>query len=91
MRRILTILMIISGFAIQIISYFLFAAPWHVHTGPVVSTETMFPFAPLIFIIGVMLVFLSAVVYELLPDNYEWLIDAIRASNVNSSSPPPKL
>ena len=67
MRAFLTILMIVLGFALQAVSYFFLAAPLGIPTSPAYSDPRL-PFAPLIFIIGVMLVFLAAVVYELIPD-----------------------
>ena len=67
MRVFLTLLMIVLGFALQAFSYFSWAAPLGTPTSPAYSDPRL-PFAPLIFIIGVMLVFLAAVVYELLPD-----------------------
>uniref|UniRef100_A0A7C5RSB1 Tripartite tricarboxylate transporter TctB family protein n=1 Tax=Thermomicrobium roseum TaxID=500 RepID=A0A7C5RSB1_THERO len=63
MRTVLTISMIVVGFALQITSYFFLAAPWN----PLYSNPRV-PFAPALFILGVMLVFLAAVVYELLPE-----------------------
>lgn len=67
MRVFLTLLMIVLGFALQAFSYFYLAAPLGVPSSPAYSDPRV-PFAPLIFIIGVMLVFLAAVVYELMPD-----------------------
>lgn len=67
MRVFLALLMIILGFALQFVSYFYLAAPLGVSSSPIYSDPRL-PFAPLLFIIGVMLVFLAAVVYELLPD-----------------------
>ncbi len=70
MRTRLVVLMIAAGFALQFVSYFLLAAPLGVPTSPVHSDPRL-PFAPALFILGVMLVFLAAVVYELLPDRAE--------------------
>ena len=67
MRTTITILMVVGGFALQAISFFLLAAPLGIPTGPVFSNPRL-PFAPGLFIVGVMLVFLAAVVYELLPE-----------------------
>jgi hypothetical protein len=67
MRAVLTISMVIVGFALQAVSYFFLAAPWGIPTSPIYSNPRV-PFAPALFILGVMLVFLAAVVYELLPD-----------------------
>jgi hypothetical protein len=68
MRTVIAIIMVIAGFGLQFVSYFFLAAPWGLPpTGPVYS-EPRVPFAPALFILGVMLVFLAAVVYELLPE-----------------------
>ncbi len=67
MRIFLTLLMIVLGFVIQAVSYFYLAAPLGIPSSPAYSDPRV-PFAPLIFVIGVILVFLAAVVYELMPD-----------------------
>lgn len=67
MRATLAMLMVVGGFALQAVSYFLLAAPWGIPTSPVYSNPRV-PFTPGLFILGVMLVFLAAVVYELLPE-----------------------
>jgi Ni/Fe-hydrogenase subunit HybB-like protein len=66
-RATLAILMVIVGFALQGVSYFKLAAPWGIPNSPVFSNPRL-PFAPTLFILGVMVVFLAAVVYELLPE-----------------------
>lgn len=67
MRTRLVLLMVAVGFALQILSYFFLAAPLGVPHDPSFSNPRL-PFAPVLFILGVMLVFLAAVVYELLPE-----------------------
>lgn len=67
MRWSVTMLMIILGFAFQAASYYFLAAPLGLPTSPVFSNPRV-PFAPGLFILGVMMVFLAAVVYELIPD-----------------------
>jgi hypothetical protein len=67
MRTWLTVVMVVAGFALQFVSYFLLAAPLGAPTSPIYSDPRL-PFAPALFILGVMLVFLAAVVYELLPE-----------------------
>lgn len=67
MRLILVWLMVLAGFALQALSYFYWAAPLGPATSEAYSNPRI-PFAPLYFILGVVLVFLAAVVYELLPD-----------------------
>jgi hypothetical protein len=67
MRVAVALLVAVSGVALAVVSYFLLAAP----LGSPVSVRFSNPrlqFAPSLFIAGVMLVFVSAVVYELLPD-----------------------
>ena len=67
MRKIVTYLMVILGFALQAVSFFYLAAPLGAVTNEASSNPRM-PFAPVIFIVGVGTVFLAAVVFELLPD-----------------------
>ncbi len=67
MRRIITAAMILAGFALQATTYLLFATPIGPPESPIYSNPRV-PFAPSLFIAGVMLVFLAAVVYELLPE-----------------------
>ncbi|MER3404466.1 MAG: hypothetical protein C4345_10860 [Chloroflexota bacterium] len=67
MRTPLAVGMVVLGFALQAISYFFLAAPWGTPTSPLYSNPRLPP-APAIFILGVVLVFLAAVVYELLPE-----------------------
>lgn len=69
-RKFLTLLLVVGGFALQVVSYFFLATPLGIPSSPIYSEPRM-PFAPLLFIIGVMLVFLAAVVYELMPDKEE--------------------
>lgn len=67
MRTGLVVLLVVLGFALQVVSYFGLSAPLGVPTDPSFSNPRL-PFAPAVFILGVMLVFLAAVVYELLPE-----------------------
>ncbi|WP_376792670.1 NrfD/PsrC family molybdoenzyme membrane anchor subunit [Thermoflexus sp.] len=91
-RTAVTIAMVIAGFSLQALSYFVFAAPWGfppdspiysnprvvlVPTPVVASVEqwaygvglflSILGSPPTLFILGVMIVFLAAVVYELWP------------------------
>jgi ABC-type phosphate transport system permease subunit len=66
-RTTIAVLMVIGGFALQALSYFLLAAPLGSPTNVDFSNPRL-AFAPALFILGVILVFLAAVVYELLPD-----------------------
>lgn len=67
-RTILTLAMIVGGLAIMIVSYFLWAAPWGFPPSSEEHSNPRIEFAPAWFVLGVVLVFMSAVVYELLPD-----------------------
>ena len=67
MRTIIASIMVIGGFVLQAVSYFSFAAPLGISTGESFSNPRV-DYAPALFIMGVLLVFLAAVVYELLPE-----------------------
>lgn len=67
MRRFLTWAFVLIGFGLQPLAYFALAAPIGRPTD-VSFSEPRVPFAPLLFILGVVLVFSAALVYELLPD-----------------------
>ncbi len=71
MRTALTLLLVVAGFGLQMGSYFFLAAPLGLPSSPAYS-DPQVPYAPALFILGVMLVFLAAVVYELLPDRGPW-------------------
>lgn len=58
---------VMVGFALQAVSYFFLAAPLGISTNESFSNPRM-PYASALFIVGVMVVFLAAVIYELLPD-----------------------
>jgi hypothetical protein len=62
--------MVLVGFALQVVSYFFLATPIGNPTSPAFSNPRL-PYAPVLFILGVMIVFLAAVVYELLPERAE--------------------
>ena len=68
MRRLLMIHFIVVGFVIQAASYFLMAAAWGFPPEDVSYSNPRIPFAPVIFIAGIMLVFLGVLIYELLPE-----------------------
>jgi hypothetical protein len=66
-RRFLVWSMILLGFGLQALAYLVLAAP--LGTPRDVSySEPRMPFAALVFIIGVGMVFSAAIVYEVLPD-----------------------
>ena len=67
MRRVLTTAMIVVGVLLMALSYLGLTAPWGADS--VSNSDPRIPFAPLLFVVGVMLAFGSALVYELLPDS----------------------
>jgi hypothetical protein len=68
MRRLITVLMIVIGAGLMLLGWFL-AAPWGADT--VANSNPRVPFSPAIFVLGVITVFSSALVYELLPNRFE--------------------
>lgn len=68
MRRAITMAMIVVGVALMLLGYFL-AAPWGAET--VANSDPRVPFSPAIFVLGVIVVFSSALVYELIPNRFE--------------------
>ncbi|MHA2428906.1 MAG: hypothetical protein ACXADB_12860 [Candidatus Hermodarchaeia archaeon] len=67
MRTVIASIMVIGGFVLQAVSYFFLAAPLGIPTNETFSNPRV-QYAPTLFIIGVLLVFSAAVVYELLPE-----------------------
>lgn len=68
MRKTLTRGMIISGLILMIVGY-LGSAPWGADS--VTNSDPGFAFAPAVFVLGVLVAFSAALVYELLPDRRE--------------------
>ena len=66
MRRTITVALILGGIALMVVSYFFLATPWG--SSQVSDSNPRVSFAPTLFVLGVVSVFLAAVVYELLPD-----------------------
>ena len=66
MRRTVTLLMIVVGAVVMIVSYFFLSAPWG--TTAVRYSNPRMQFAPLLFVAGVVLVFSAAVFYEVKSD-----------------------
>ncbi|MBI2874267.1 MAG: hypothetical protein HYY09_04215 [Firmicutes bacterium] len=60
-------MMIVGGFVLQALSYFVLATPLGTPSSPVFSDPRLL-YAPVVFIIGVMSVFLAVVVYEVVPE-----------------------
>lgn len=69
-RAVIALLMLLVGLVVAVVSYLFLAAPLGPPASPVYSNPRL-PGAPAIFILGVMLVFLSAVVYELIPEKQQ--------------------
>jgi prepilin signal peptidase PulO-like enzyme (type II secretory pathway) len=68
MRRTITVAMILIGAGLMLLGYLL-SAPWGADS--VANSDPRLPFAPAIFVLGVIVVFSSAIVYELIPNRYE--------------------
>ncbi len=66
-RRVVTLTMVVLGFALQAVSYLVLATPIGRPTGVRFSNPRV-QFSPALFILGVVLVFSAGVVYELMPD-----------------------
>ncbi len=64
MRRILTWLLILVGLGLMSIGY-MSSAPWGANS--VADSDPAFVGAPSLFLVGIVMVLLSALVYELLP------------------------
>jgi hypothetical protein len=65
MRKQMFVLTLVIGLALAVAGFFL-AAPIGPTTSPVFSNPRL-PFAPTVFTLGVIVLFLSAVIYELFP------------------------
>ena len=68
MRGLLTILTLLAGLVLAIVSYLFMAAPLGIADDESFSNPRV-DFAATIFVIGVALVFMSAIVYEVLPES----------------------
>ncbi len=66
MRKAMFLLTLLGGLALAVTGFML-SAPLGATTSEVISDPKL-PFAPTLFVVGIMLLFLSAVVYELFPD-----------------------
>lgn len=66
-RTTAAVLVLLAGLALAFVSYFVLAAPWGFPPDSVDHSNPRVPFAPTIFVVGVMLVFIAAIVYELWP------------------------
>lgn len=66
MRIVLTLLALATGVVLGLVSYFLLSAPLGTPTHEGFSNPRM-PFAATLFVVSIALVFLSPVLYEILP------------------------
>jgi len=66
MRKGVTATMVGVGVVLMIVSYFFWAAPWGAHS--VVNSNPRFSYAPALFVVGVLMVFSSAIFYEVFRD-----------------------
>lgn len=66
MRRTLTLAMVVVGIALAAVGY-VSSAGWSAQT--LADADPAFVAAPLLFVVGVVLMVGAAVVYELLPDS----------------------
>lgn len=69
-RTAVAIVLVILGFALQGVSFLAFGASLGNPTSPDFSDPRV-PFASLIFIVGILFVFLAFIVYELMPERKE--------------------
>jgi hypothetical protein len=67
-RALMALMVLAAGVALMIVSYFLLATPWGFPPESEDFSNPRVVFAPLIFIVGVIMVFGSAIVYELWPE-----------------------
>jgi len=65
MRRTVTVSLVIAGFALMVVGFFI-AAPWG--TSTIADADPAFTGAPLVFVAGVIAIVGAAIFYELLPD-----------------------
>ena len=68
MRRMIMSQLLVIGFVVQGVSYFLMATPWGFPPSSEVYSNPRVPFAPVIFIAGILLTFLGVLLYELMPE-----------------------
>lgn len=67
-RAVVSVSTAVAGVIIAVGSYFLLAAPWGFPPASIRHSDPRLPFAPTLVVLGVVLVFLAAVIYELWPD-----------------------
>lgn len=60
-------LMLVVGATLVVVSFFFLAAPWGFPPSSVEYSDPRLPFAPLLLIIGGVIVWLAAVAFEIVP------------------------
>ena len=68
-RKPITLLILIVGVVLALVSYFFLSAPWG--NSSVSNSDPKMQFGPALLVLGVIMAFGSAIVYELLPDRGE--------------------
>lgn len=68
MRKTATWSMVVIGLLLMVVGYFS-SAPWGAST--IGNSNPTFDFAPTLFVVGVVIVFAAALVYELLPNRFD--------------------
>jgi hypothetical protein len=67
-RGVLAVGLAVFGFVLQVVAFMFLAAPWGFPPSGPEHADPRLPFAPMVFIAGVMLVFIAGIVYEVLPE-----------------------
>ncbi len=67
MRKLIAGLMLVGGAVLVVASYFFLAAPWGFPPRGVEFSDPLMPFAPLLFVLGGIIMWLAAVVFEIMP------------------------
>lgn len=68
LRAILAVGVALGGLLLMAVSYLFLAAPWGFPPDTVAHSNPRVPFAPTLVVLGVIITFLSAVVYEVWPN-----------------------
>lgn len=68
-RKSITLIILLVGIVLAVVSYFFLSAPWGADN--VANSNPRMQFGPALLVLGVIMAFGSAIVYELLPDRGE--------------------
>lgn len=69
MRKLLMIHLLVIGAVITVATYLLLAAPWGFPPDNESFSNPRLDFAPVLFILGIVMMFSGVLVYELLPES----------------------